>query len=139
VENELALDYIPLVEEEEIDAPMGNVLFTRLSRNAARILRVEDKEGRSLKYQLFPNRLQAQAGKVKIVYTYSPEEKTIDGESDYRTEISERLFVYGMAAEYSLAEGELEGASMWDKKYKEAIEAAYRIRPAKRLPARGWL
>lgn len=138
VENELALDYLPLTEEEETYSSTGVLFFADLSRAAARILRVEDEEGNSLKFRLFPDRLQTQAGKLKVIYAYAPEEKTMDGESDYQTEVSERLFIYGMAAEYSLAEGELEAASTWDKKYKEAIEAAYKIRSVKRIPSRGW-
>ena len=73
------------------------------------------------------------------MYAYSPTEKNIDKESDYQTAVSERLFLYGMAAEYCLAEGEFEAAGIWDKKYKEAIAAAYRLRPVKRLRSRRWV
>lgn len=139
VENELALDYLPLTAEDELVTATGEVPYSGLTYPAARILCVEDGDGNSLKYKLFPDRLETQSGKVKIIYTYSPSEKSIDGTSDYQTGASERLFVYGIAAEYSLAAGELEAASAWDKKYKEAIEAAYRLRPVKRLRSRRWV
>lgn len=139
IENELALDYLPLIAEEEVLSSTGVVGFKELSYPAVRILGVEDGLGDSLSYKIFPDRLETQAGKVKITYTYSPQEKEIDGESEYQTAVSERLFAYGMAAEYSLMEGELKSASIWDKKYKEAIRAAYKATPVKRLRARRWI
>ena len=139
VENELALDYLPLTTEDVIVTATGEVPYLALAYPAARILCVEDENGNSLKYKLFPDRLETQVGKVKVIYTYTPSEKNVNGVSDYQTAVSERLFVYGIAAEYSLAVGELEAASVWDKKYKEAIEAAYRLRPVKRLRSRRWV
>ena len=117
VENELALDYFPLVAEEEKNTANGKVPYAELAFPAARILSVQDGDGNLLKYKLFPDYVQTNAGKVKVTYTYSPEEKGLDEESDYKTTVSERLFVYGMAAEYSLAQGDLEAARIWDKKY----------------------
>ena len=139
VENELALDYLPLIAEQELSSLSGDVMYAQLSKPAVRILCVEDEEGNCLKYRLFPDRLKTQAGGLKVIYAYSPAEKSFDGVSDYQTVASERLFVYGMAAEYALAQGELEAASVWDKKYKEAIEAAYRLPSAKRLRLRRWI
>ena len=139
VENELALDYLPLLAEDEVISSTGAVAYKDLSYPAVRVLCVEDEKGDSAQYTLFPDRLETQMGKVKIIYSYTPEEKGVEGESDYQTAVSERLFVYGMAAEYLLAEGELQAASVWDKKYKEAIAAAYRIRPVKRLRSRRWV
>ena len=139
VENELALDYLPLLAEDEVVASTGIVKYAELVYPAVRVFCVEDGEGNSLKYKLFPDCLETHPGKVKVVYSYSPTEKSLDMESDYQTAASERLFLYGMAAEYCLAEGELESAGIWDKKYKEAIAAAYRLRPVKRLRSRRWV
>ena len=139
VENELALDYLPLVAEDELISSTGVVAYAELAYPVARILRVEDGDGNSLRYKLFPDRLEMQSGALKIVYAYSPNRKEMDGESDYQTGVSERLFVYGMAAEYSLAVGEFEAASVWDRKYKETIAAAYKARPVKRIRSRRWL
>lgn len=138
VENELALDYLPLLAEDVVLSSTGVVAYDELRYPAVRVFCVEDEEGKSLRYKLFPERLETSAGKVKIVYAYSPAEKDMNGESDYQTAVSERLFVFGMAAEYLLAEGELEAASIWDKKYKEAVASAYKMRPVKRLRSRRW-
>lgn len=139
VENELALDYLPLLAEDEMLASTGVVRYAELTYPAVRVFCVEDGDGEALKYTLFPDRLETSSGKVKVVYAYTPKEKTIDEDSDYQTAVSERLFLYGMAAEYCLAEGELEAAAVWDKKYKEAVAAAYRLRPVKRIRSRRWV
>ena len=139
VENELALDYLPLLAEDEVLSSTGVVRYAELTYPAVRVFRVEDGDGTSLKSTLFPDRLETSSGTVKVVYSYTPNEKSVDEESDYQTAVSERLFLYGMAAEYCLAEGELEAAGIWDKKYKEAIAAAYRLRPVKRIRSRRWV
>ena len=139
VENELALDYLPLIAEDELTSATGVVEYSVLANPVVRILSVEDEWENSVKFKLFPSYLKTQAGKVKITYTYTPSEKTIEDDSDYVTQVSVRLFSYGVAAEYLLAIGEFEQAAVWDRKYKEAIEAAYRMLPCKRIKSRRWV
>ncbi|MBQ8885814.1 MAG: hypothetical protein IJY62_05560 [Clostridia bacterium] len=138
VENEIALDYLPLYSEEEIESETGVIRFDGLSRAAVRILRVCDEYGNKLPFRLFPEWLKTQAGKVKIAYTYSPKEKGLEDKSDYVLQASPRLLAYGIAAEYSLTKGLFEEAAVWDKKYKDALTAAYRARPSRILRSRRW-
>ncbi len=139
VENELALDYLPLLAEDEVVSGTGVVNYADLKKPAARILCVENEWGESLKYKLFPTYLKTTAGKLKIIYAYAPRVKTIEEASEYDTLVSKRLLVYGMAAEYLLAVGELNGARLWDKKYKEGVQAAYKLGACKRLRSRRWI
>ncbi len=139
VENELALDYLPLLAEDEIVSSTGVVRYSDLHDEPARILCVENEWGDSIKYKLFPTYLKAAAGKIKVIYAYAPTEKEVEDDSEYTTLVSQRLLVYGMAAEYSLAVGELTAASVWDKKYKEGIRAACKSSPCKRLRSRRWI
>ncbi len=138
VESDLALNYLPLVAEEELVSPTGQVPYATLGENAIRILCVEDEWGNSVKYERFPEYIKTQAGKLRVTYAYAPSAKTISGESDYKTEVTKGLFAYGVAAEYALAVGELEAAKAWDKKYKDAVKAAHRARPCKTLRSRRW-
>ena len=139
VQNELALDYLPLMAEDELMSATGVIAYTELAHPATRILCVEDAEGESVEFKLFPNRLETQEGKVKVFYSYAPTEQNIDGVCEYETGVSKRLFVYGMAAEYALIAGENDKASVWDKKYKEAVNAAYKLRTVKKLRSRRWV
>ncbi len=139
VENELALDYLPLIAEDEVMTATGAVEFSALSRSAVRILCVEDEWGQSLKYKLLPTHLQTQAGKVKITYAYAPATKGLEDNSDYALFASERLLAYGVAGEYSLVVGDMSAVAAWDKKYKDAVQAAYTIMPCKKIRSRRWV
>lgn len=139
VENELALDYLPLYAEDEMYSDTGKIEFSKLSQAAVRILKVEDVWGNSLPFKLFPTYLVTQPQKVKITYTYTPTKKTITGKSDYQLLASERLFAYGVAAEYCVAMGLYEESAVWDKKYKESIEAARSNGKSVRLASRRWV
>lgn len=138
VENELALDYLPLLAEEDIVTETGAVYFSALENKPVRVLEVRDASGNTLAYRLFPEYMKTQAGKITVRYAYAPEEKGLTGESDFKLFASVRLFAYGMACEYLTAHGAFEESAVWDKKYKEAIASAYRSKPARRIASRRW-
>ncbi len=139
IENELALDYLPLTAEEEVVTATGVVEYAALNEKVVRVFCVEDEWGNSIKCRLFPSYLKTSAGKVKIIYAYAPTAKTISGESEYEIGVSLRLFAYGMAAEYSLTTGAPSSAGAWEQKYRDAVRAAYKTTPCKRLRARRWV
>lgn len=139
VENELALDYLPLYAEEEVETGTGVVPYDAFSRTIVRIVKVTDEWGNDAPFTLFPEYLKTQGGKCKIRYAYAPEKKELDGESDYHLYVSARLLAYGMAMEYALARGMFEEASVWDKKYKDAITATYRANPCRVIRSRRWV
>ncbi|MBQ8684977.1 MAG: hypothetical protein IJ514_02250 [Clostridia bacterium] len=139
VENELALDYLPLVAEESFKTDTGAVYFSEFSRSVSRILKVCDGSGNAVAFKIFPDYLKTQPDEVVVRYAYVPKEKGFTDESDFKAYASVRLFAYGIAAEYSLASGLFEEAAVWDKKYKEAITAAYRSHPCKAMASRRWV
>ncbi len=139
VENELALDYLPLLCEEELETETGAVYYSELQRAAVRVLAVTDGWGEEIPFTLFPEYVKTGAGKIRIRYSYTPEEKFISDESDFLLYATKRLFGYGMAAEYCIMSGLYEDAAVWDKKYKDAIKAAYRLKSPKKLRSRRWV
>lgn len=139
VENELALDYLPLVYEETYTTETGLIYYERLEKSVVRVLEVTDIWENPLEFKIFPKYLKTQATMLKIKYSYAPEEKTIDGDSDFDGLVSKRLMAAGVATEYALAMGLFEEASVWDKKYKEAIEATRALAPYKRISSRRWV
>ena len=138
VENELALDYLPVTAEDEVLTDTGVVYFTELAKRVVRIVRIVDAWGNETPFTLFPEYVKTQPGKVKIAYTYVPNEKELDGECEHTRYVSAGLMAYGIAAVYSLACGLFEDAAVWDKKYKDAIAAAYRARPKAKITSRRW-
>lgn len=138
VENEVALDYLPLYAEDEAESETGRVEYSVLGKAAVRVLGVRDEWGNKIPFRLFPDHLRTAPGKVRIAYTYTPEEKGLEDSSDFVLQASPRLFACGMAAEYCLACGLFEEAEVWDGKYRAALAAAYRARPARLLRSRRW-
>ena len=138
VENELALDYLPLYAEEVLQSSTGVIYYSTFDNAVVRVLHVGDEWDNPVEFKLFPDYMKTQPGVVKVRYTYSPRPKQIAEVCDYTLQASARLFVYGIAAEYTLAMGMFEESAVWDKKYKDAITAAYRARPSKTLRSRRW-
>ena len=139
VENELALDYLPLMAEEDIVTETGAVYFSALENSPVRVVEVRDALGGALAYRLFPEYLKTQAGTITVRYAYAPKEKALTDESDFKLFASVRLFAYGMASEYLTASGLFEEGAVWDKRYKDAIASAYRSKPARRIASRRWV
>lgn len=124
VESELALDYAPLLCTEVLESDTGAVFYSMLRKEPVSIRSVEDLSGNERKFLLYPEYLKTDGGRLKITYSYLPEKKTSEDESDYTLQIGERLVAFGMAAEYRLAEGDYESAAMWDKRYRAALKNA---------------
>ena len=139
VESELALDYLPLTAEEKINSVSGQIQYSQLKNAPVRIVQVRDGKGESIEFKLFAQYLQAQKGALTVVYTYTPGEKAINDDCEFPAHIAGRLMVYGIVAEYTLAMGEFSESALWDKKYKDAIEAAYEMKSGGRMPARRWV
>ena len=139
VENEVALDFLPLYVEDETECVGGKVSYASLSKKAVRILQVT-QNGERIKFRLFPDYLEiAASGFVKVFYSYAPEKKKLNDESDFKTLVSDRTFADGVAAEYCLATGLFEEAQIWDKKYKDSLCAAYKPKASKVASVRRWV
>ncbi|MBQ8428205.1 MAG: hypothetical protein IJX18_03005 [Clostridia bacterium] len=139
IEHELAVDFLPIKTEETVETDTGAIVYNALSKKAVQIVKVLDEWGMAVRYDTYGEYLKTRVGKVTVVYTYEPEEKSLGGESDFQRVASKRLFAYGMAAEYCLKAGLYDEAAVWDKKYKEAVEAAYKQSPGKNIRRRLWL
>ena len=138
VEKELAVDYLPLYNEDTIQTSTGSIFYSSLVHRPVRILGVRDADGTSLKYTIFPEYLKTQSGEVCVRYTYMPEDKHLLSISDYHLQASEYLIAYGMAVEYCLMRGRFEEANVWEKKYKQALKSAYKAYPSVVLRTRRW-
>ena len=139
VENELAIDYLPLINEETYSTETGQILYSWLQKRVLRVLEVRNLQGDSLPFKIFPKYLTTQPSTVRVKYTFVPEEKDIEGECEYGENVSKRLLAFGVATEYCLAMGLFEEAAVWDRKYKDAIESVRSVAPYKRISSRRWI
>jgi hypothetical protein len=138
IQNEVALDYLPLVAEDCVTTETGRVEYSAFSRAAVRILSVKNEDDAGVKFKLFSGFLEGQPGTLKIKYTYTPNEKGLDDSVEVSMAVSLRLLAYGVAAEYCFSVGLYEEGEAWNKKYKDALAAAYSVRPVKVMRSRRW-
>lgn len=138
VENALAVEYLPLYAEDEIFTETGAVFYEQLTQKPIRIVRVLDEGKNAMQYQIFPEYIKTQPGKITVRYTYAPKEKTLDDECDYRLEVYKSVLLYGTANEYCLACGRFEEAEIWEKRYRRALKDLYKMKPSIILKSRRW-
>ena len=139
VESALALDYLPLHAEETLRTATGRLEFSSFNYAPIRIVKVADANGNVEPYTLYPQYLKTRAGEWVVTYTYTPNAKEMGDDSDYGFMGASHLFIYGVMAEYCLSEGRLEESTMWEKKFKEAIESIYHTKSCERLSSRRWV
>ena len=140
VENELAVDYVPLVCEETLSTDeQGNIEYARLSKKVAYIITVRNQYGAIVKAKRMPTHLALEVGEYTVRYAAFPAEKTAKDGCEYETGVSARLLAYGVAAEYCLHKGLYAEHAAWDKKYKEALLIACKSRGVGRLKERAWI
>ena len=139
VENELALDYFPLVAEEVKTSGNGQFGYSAFENSVVRVLKVADERGELIPFKVYARYMATQPGKVVVTYTYSPKVKGLEEESEQALGVSERLFSYGVAAAFATVKGLYEEGAVWDKKYKDAIACAGRAIRSKRLRGRVWV
>lgn len=140
VYNEIATDYIPLLNKETFLPDNGRIYFEDFSKKLLEIYRIEDKFGYKTNYKLYPNFLETIDGEVKITYSFEPEaivslDSVIESFSE---KITERVIAYGVAMEYSFICGLHDDAAIWEKRFKDGILIAARKKSEIRLPARRW-
>lgn len=141
VENEVALDHLPLKAEENLSPTQGYLNFSTFSRPPVDVLYVRDTQGREMDFEVFPERLRVKDGMGTLVigYTYSPEEKNIDKKTAFSDKVSARLLSFGVASEYLLTCGRYAEAAVWNEKFHEALRAAGLFRRKLCVRARRWV
>ncbi|MDE5722116.1 MAG: hypothetical protein K2I30_05205 [Clostridia bacterium] len=144
VESEIAVNYLPLTEKKELESATGQYFLFLLDHTPSKIIRVT-AGGKEVEYELFPEYIKTEEKAVVIEYEYLPSKKTIDDSSEYGTEIGERAFACGVAAEYCLINGETDAADIWEAKYRKAVDkiqssaAESGIKSGGYIPPRRWV
>jgi len=142
VENELALDYLPLEWEETVALQEGEVPISALSFAPVCILKVFSEE-KEVQFIARPDRIVPHVSKpdgfVRVRYSYSPAEKKIEEEGSFSGRVSARLMSYGVACEYCLSHFQYEEAKLWEGRFQDAIRAANMVRRKLKMRARRWV
>ncbi len=140
VEDELARYYFPLKATENLSSQSGIYYFKNFAKRCIKVLSVT-ANGKKCGYEVFPEYLRADAEDITVEYWYSPQIKTIDGDSEYDgVKVSENLIAKGAASEFCLIRGEMSLAELWESKYRREIDLARKNGAAfGTLPPRRWV
>lgn len=140
VENEIALEYLPLKAEEEFTPAEGGIVYARFSHAPVNVVKVQDRRGVRVDFELLPAllRLPEGVGPVRVLYAYAPAKKELSDASEFTEKVSERLLSYGVASEFCLMRGQYSEAAVWERKYREALRAACSSSGTLRVRARRW-
>ncbi len=138
--DDLYCDYVTDIKTGKLSASDGFACFSVLEFPVNRVLSLTDKSGGRVRYRYCNGGLKVNAdGELTVVYAARAPKAGFTDElplADVR--VNERIFAYGVTAEYCLLSGDYDGAAIWDKRYKDALAAAMVKRSEMRLPRRGW-
>ena len=134
VENELAVDYFPLLAMDKVYIKENKIKYIDLKKQVRRILKVQDYQNDEVKYNILPEYLELAKnynGHLFFVkYHYIPEEKTIEDNCEYDNRMKQAL-KYGVCAEHCIMQGDFQSASIFDDKYKSEIKERYSYKEKK--------
>ena len=119
VENELALDYLPLYATHRCNSRA--VYYAEFEHQPVRIV------GCNCGFKIYPEFIEGKADITEIKYSYIPHSKDLYDECSYDEKYLECL-AYGTVSEYLCMQGFYEEAALWDKKYKKEIQELYEVK-----------
>jgi hypothetical protein len=140
VVDELARGYFPIKTQENFTSSNKKYAISGFTYMPIRIVNVYYGK-KAIEWDIYPAYLQCDYNSITIEYEYVPAKSSM-GETftypDYA--VGQYLLTCGMAAEYLLICGELNGSSAWESKYRQEIDRILSCRPINgRVPPRRWL
>ena len=139
VRQSIASDYMPFVYKEEINASNGILSYDSLTKTPIHIFEVKNKLGFNLRFKTYPNFIEIFGNAKSIVYSYLPEDLTLQSEVPLLNGIPASVYAFGTAAEYLGMEGiNGEEVEYFDERFKSALFALTGKRGVFRLPQRTW-
>ncbi len=125
VSTEIASDRLELKKEEDFSVADKKISFSEFSRPPYRIRKVLNQNGRRLPFWLKPTYLTVNSNKVKIEYSFLPNLKKLEDESDFTyTSVTDKTLAFGVIAEYKLLKGFTEEAYAWREKFEKDLLSA---------------
>lgn len=142
VENELALDYLPLKYEDTVELVAGKAPYSAFSFAPVAVTNVISN-GRDAAFAVRPDCVVPQVDgcekTVQVRYCYSPAEKGVEEDGSFSGRVSARLLSYGVACEFCLTQGKFDEAKLWEGRFQDAIRAANIVRRKLKMRVRRWV
>lgn len=137
---EVASDYIPLLKKESISVSDKKISLSDLSKKFLEVVSLRDKNGKKLKFKVFPDYIEVDTDEAEIVYKYLPTGLTSLSTTmeSFSNKVSEITLAFGVAMEYSFINGLHEDAAVWEKRFKDALFIRSGKKNNIKLPVRRW-
>lgn len=137
--DELYSEYALDCRNTVVNAVDGIIEVSNL--NLRRVLSLTDSAGQNTPFKHSLDGLTLnRCGKYNLTYARKPPLLTFASAINIPdSKISERIFVYGVIAEYLRVIGDYSASSSWAGKYLQALQAAMSKTACAKLPCRRWL
>lgn len=135
VNQEIASDFIPFLQKEQVCGSFIN--FETLSKKMISIFQVKNRFGINLKFKIFPNYVEVYGCAKTIIYSYFPDELSLQDDVQMFCGLCARVYAYGVASEYLLICGN-DDAEIWENRFKDSLFVLSRKKGEHILPKRRW-
>lgn len=138
--DELSRGYFPISTEEEMYSSAKRFSFTSFKKTPLKIIGVKSGS-KSVSWRILPGYLSCDCTKITVTYEYVPDKCTENSDFVYPDyAVGSTLVEYGMAAEYLLICGDVQGSAAWESKYHGEIERLLALQTVReRIPPRRWI
>ena len=141
VTDEIAAEYVPLYRTETVAIKDGKIRVSALSEAVTDIVSVS-VDGAKRRFGVLRDEIvlgEKKSGSASVTYCTVPQKVQLDGFLPWPGDtVSARIVGYGVACEYCIVNGMSE-ATLWDKRYKDALAAMRRTKREVRVKQRRWI
>lgn len=136
---EIAAEYIPLVDTARAEAKYGKFPLSDLPRRAVAVRQVK-KDGKAVAFRCLRTHCEvAENGKLDVEYVYAPRRAEWDDECEVAPSVAVKTVAFGALAEYCAIEGIPDLAEDFGDRFRRDMRASARVRREVRVPRRMWL
>ncbi|MBR2989302.1 MAG: hypothetical protein IKC64_06245 [Clostridia bacterium] len=139
--SEISCAYYPLKTTQKVRAKGRYIHYRDLEKPLVDIYSIKSSSGESVRFSEYYDRIFVYGesdGEFEIEYSYPCPSLALDDEIPYQSErVSERILSYGTVCEYYVVSGMTSEASVWQKRYYNALEQS-KSRREKRVKTRRW-
>lgn len=140
VYGEITTDYLPLTFKEKVVFEKGKLEFSSLTKTATSVVALKNALGKSIRFKVFPELIEAKTTNAEIEYHFEPEQLELNSEIYlFGQRIPARVFAFGVAMEHFFMQTQSTEALIWENRYKNALLGLVRKKHNITLPARRWV
>lgn len=139
--NEISCAYYPLKTTQKVQAKGRYINYCDLEKPLVDTYSIKSSAGENLRFSEYYDRIYVYGesdSEFEIEYSYPCPQMQLGDEIPYESQrVSERILAYGTVCEYYVASGMSAEASVWQKRYYNALEQS-KSKREKVVKARRW-